>query len=75
MKAGDTVKPSGYSIKPKQEYWLSCGRPAQKSAAKTALDEHIAKRGVIESVTQSGIVVKWNDGTASYCLPYLVEEA
>ncbi len=81
FKIGDKVKNSGYVINKKRDYWNSCGREPMKSGARTALDEAIAARGVItailpakESYISPGIEVKWDCGSVSRCLDYLVSK-
>ena len=72
---GTIVKPSVYAIKPKRDYWLSCGRAAQKSAAKQELDAEIDKRGILEETAKNGCKVIWDNGSESHCLHCLVVTA
>ena len=75
FKIGDRVRHSGYSLKGLRDYWLSCGRHAQKSAAKDELDRKVAERGTITASDERGCDVRWDSGAVSQCLDYMVEGA
>ena len=68
MKVGDTVRPSGYILRKLRDYWLSCGRHAEKSAAKDALKAATDKRGKVTKIevgkyTPEIVTTAWGDGT------------
>lgn len=78
MKAGDTVRCSGYVTGPLRDRWLACGRYEEKGRAKEHLDKAIAARGRVVSVVPGRfapvvVTVEWNDGTETSGLPYLLE--
>lgn len=83
MNVGDRVKHSAYVTMKKRDYWNSCGREPMKSGAKRALDACIAERGTITAIlpgdpsrgVSPGLEVKWDNGSVSRCLSYLVERA
>lgn len=80
---GQRVKHSGHVINKKCDYWNSCGREPMKSGAKRALEEAVAERGTVTAIlpgdpdrgVSPGIEVKWDGGSVSRCLSYLVEAA
>ena len=81
MKPGDTVKRSEHAIRPKRDYWLSCGREPMRSVAQGALDTAKADRGVIiegPTVNAYGaevIVVRLTSGAVESAMSYLWEPA
>ncbi len=80
---GQRVKHSGHVINKKRDYWNQCGREPMKSGARKALDAAVAERGTITAIlpgdpargVSPGIEVKWDSGSVSRCLSYLVEKA
>ena len=80
---GDRVKHSGHVINRKRDYWNSCGREPMKSGARRALDAAVAERGTITAILMGdpsrgvspGLEVKWDGGSVSRCLDYLVAPA
>lgn len=77
LNIGDKVRWSGYAIKPRRDYWLSCGSYSAKSAAKQALDDMSNIRGEITRVYKSKqgancVEVTWFDGSRHDCLDHLV---
>lgn len=83
FSVGQRVKHSGYVINRKRDYWNSCGREPMKSGAKRALDEAVAARGTITAILEGdssrgvspGLEVKWDNGSISRCLSYMVISA
>ena len=83
MNIGTRVQNSGYVTNRARDYWNSCGREPMKSRAKRALDDAIAKRGTVTAIltgddsrgVSPGLEIKWDDGSTSKCLSYLVIEA
>lgn len=83
MNVGDRVKHSGHVINRKRDYWNQCGREPMKSGAKDALEKAVAERGTITAIlvgdssrgVSPGLEVKWDSGSVSRCLSYLVEKA
>lgn len=73
LAIGNTVKKSGYALKPARDYWLGCGDYTRKNRAKEALDKATALRGIVTEISKGGCKVTWNDGTESNCLDYMVE--
>ena len=80
---GQRVRHSGHVLSKKRDYWNQCGREPMKSGAKRALDAAIAERGTVTALlpgdpsrgVSPGIEVKWDSGSVSKCLSYLIEPA
>lgn len=73
---GTQVRPSEYALRPKRDYWLSCGRCSEKSAAKAEYEAATNKRGTITAHLEGGgVEVKWDNGTESSCLTYMIVTA
>jgi hypothetical protein len=85
MKQGDRVRKSGQALESLRMYWLSQGEHARKVRAKEAYDNAVAERGTITAVieptgelnraTCQTYEVKWDNGSVSKCMPYMVIEA
>lgn len=75
MNIGDRVRYSGYVTNRARDYWNNCGREPQKSGAKKELDRLVALRGTVMEILDPGLTVKWDNGSVSNCLSYIVEPA
>jgi len=75
FKVGDRVRHSGHVTQRARDYWCQQGEYTRKQRAKDALDKTIAARGTIIELLHNGVKVKWDDGTESSCLSYLVDRA
>ncbi len=83
MNVGDRVRHSGYVTQKKRDYWNQQGEYTAKSRAKKWLDDCIAERGTITAIlpgdpdrgVSPGLEVKWDGGSVSRCLSYLVSPA
>lgn len=72
---GTQVKHSGYSVRPKRDWYLSRGRASEKSAAKDDLDRFVAMRGVLVEHLSNGCRVEWDNGSESRCLSHMIVTA
>ena len=76
MAVGDRVKPSGYAVRPRWDWYLGLGDYTRKNEARRAYDAELAKRGtVVEALPNGGLAVRWDNGPTSRCLAYRVERA
>lgn len=75
FKVGDRVRHSGYVTQRARDYWCQQGEYTRKQRAKDALDACIAERGTIVELLHNGVKVKWDSGSESSCLSYLVMHA
>lgn len=73
MKIGDRVKYTEYVLRPKRDYWLSCGREPAKSNAKQWYEDAKAVHGTITDVSPKGIEVTTDTGSVHQSLTYLWE--
>ena len=77
---GQRVRHSAHVLGKKRDYWNQCGREPMKSGAKAALDKAIAERGTVTAIlagdpdrgVSPGVEVKWDNGSVSRCLSYLI---
>jgi hypothetical protein len=79
FKPGDRVKLSEHALESSRNYWLERVDARQKSAAKGWLDKKVAARGTVVAAGTNGhaigAVVKWDDGTVSETIEYLLMPA
>lgn len=65
FRVGDRVAHSYSSLRGLRDYWLSCGRSQEKSAAKEALDKKTAERGIVTNIRKGSyawvIGVDWEN--------------
>lgn len=81
MQIGDRVKHSEYAIRPKRDNYHAQGEYSRKQSAKRYLETYEAERGtLIEFLpadssrgVAAGLRVRWDNGSESKCLPYMVE--
>jgi hypothetical protein len=68
---GTAVKHSQASLRPHRDYWLRCGQPSVKFAAKADLDRLTALRGVVTGNCPRFVTVTFSDGSVHKSLHYL----
>jgi len=80
VQIGTRVKRTEYHIRPKRDYWLSCGREPMKSGALDGLNRAKAERGTVIGIREPsatnptrGLVVQIDGGGVENCLAYLWE--
>jgi len=80
---GKQVKHSEYSMRTLRDAWLSAGAYNRKASYRRQYDAKQAERGTCTAVSPAnhsigssvGLVIQWDNGCESRCLPYLAELA
>jgi hypothetical protein len=79
MNPGDKIKYSEHYLRPHRDYWLSCGRHAEKSAALEHLENLRALRGTVITHARNRfgamvIAYRLDNGVEGTAMDYLFEK-